>query len=75
MYKETKYIFTDRPHYQININKEELGNNIYIKFQLEKDDDFVIEITQNQAIIIINQLANYVGKKVVNKELKDYESG
>ncbi len=63
MYKETKYIFTDRPHYQIDVNAEELGDNIIIRFQLEKNNDFVIEITQNQADILAGYLADHVGKK------------
>lgn len=72
MYKETIYHFCDRPYYRITVTQKIINNNINIEFQLAEHDDFIIEVTQSQALTIINQLASYVGKKVVDKELTDY---
>ena len=72
MYKETKYVFCDRPYYQIKVTRHSITNTINIEFQLAKDDDFIIEITQVQAAVIATELAKFAGMKIADKNLNDY---
>ena len=72
MIKETRYMFVDRPYYHIGVAQHINGGNIDITIRLAENDDFVIELSQQQVATLVKQLARYVGLNVVDRKLSDY---